>query len=239
MSLAELQQAIAELICDKKSLQQYVNDPQAWTRAKRLPPRESILLHGLDTASLHNFHEIHERDRAYFIEAILPLTTARIGEAWPSDYFAVQPYADENVRIEAARFVMHVELGTHDEATAHLARYELAKFRLLDEPAFEPTATLHLREIALLQPAPGIAIVPSSFHLPTLVDDPDANPPRRSGVALLRRDEDGVTSAWLEGVSAGILDAIRRKDEGALRALVATDEGSRAFIQVLNDGVVS
>lgn len=236
MSLAQLQEAIAALVCDEESLQAYEVDPDAWSRS-RLGASDACLLARLDASSLRLFHEIHARDRAYFIEAVLPLTIQRLGADWSRAYFAKRPYGDDDVRAEAARFVEHLADDARDEGAFELARYELAKFRLLDEPAFEPR-TFEGRAPERHAPAPGIAILPTPIHLPSLVEDPLGAPTGPGGVVLLRRDSEEVASAWIEGLPAQLLRAVEAKNEARLREIASTKEGRSALLQILADGAI-
>lgn len=236
MSLSDLQRAVAELVCDGSSLDAYRRDPAGWLRARSLAGRDGAVLDGLDQASLLAFHEIHARDRAYFLEAVLPLTAARIGAGWDAVYFAERPYGDDDTRAEARRFVGHLE-RMRDAATVSLARFELARFELLSQPPFRPAFGRLLRDPATPRLAPGLAVVGSSCHLPTLVDDPRAPTDERAGVALLRRDEDDVATAWIEGCEGELLLAVARGEQERIPDLLATRLGEEAYLDMLAQGV--
>ncbi|MFP5354630.1 MAG: hypothetical protein ACLGIK_05675 [Gemmatimonadota bacterium] len=237
MTLAHLQSAIADLVCDEIDLRAFLEGPDSWVKGRRLGEHEAKLLREIDPSAMQAFHDIHARDRAYFIEAVLPLTTSRLGEGWSSSYFRAHPFGDDDVQVEADRFAHHLA-QQDDDATACLARFEVAKFNLLDEPVFDPGDPLRIRAPRPAALAHGIAVVEASWHLPSLVEDPHAHPIPRRGVSLLRRDADGVTSAWLEGIEADLLAAIARKDHTGLTKLTTTPDGRRAFIQIVGEGIL-
>lgn len=238
MSLRELQDAVAQLVCDRRSLEGYAQDPTAWVRA-RVPTPDGRVLLGLDVEDVTAFHEIHARDRAYFLEATLPLTLQRLGGDWPGPYFAVEPFGHEDVRVEAQRFAAYVEQEAPDIGTPALARFELAKLLLLDAPPFAPPESFEMRMPAHPQLAGGLALVPADAHLPSLVDDPLSDAVPVTGAALLRRDADGIVTSWIEGAAATLLTAIATGDTtGILRLLREDDDARRALVQAIGDGVV-
>lgn len=197
------------------------------------------MLHGIDLPSLRAFHEIHDRDRASFLEAVLPLTLQRVGPAWSDAYFSATPFADDDVRVECARYVHHLVDAGADEGTLSLARYELAKLLLLDEPPFSPAGRMAWRDPASLALAPGLAVVPAGAHLPTLVEEPLHDAGLCAGVALLRRDPEDVTCAWLEGPTAGVLTIVASGEREHLARLVDDEEARRAFLQLISEGVLA
>lgn len=236
MSLADLQDAIAALICDKRSLAAYAEERPSWLAKRRLPERERKVLDDLDLDSVRAFHEIRARDRAYFIEAVLPLTTRRLGEGWKERYFERRPYGSDDPRIEGAAFVHDLAKGSKDPATCELAAYELGTFLLLDEPPFDPAEGKAVRGPTAASLAPGLAILPASIQLPELVDDPLGEARPAEGAVLLRRDADGVTPAWIDGPIALILLAVSRREHARLRDLLASPEGQDAYREALSQG---
>lgn len=238
MTLAALQQAIAELICDRNSLRAYEIDRSAWLRSRRLDPEDADILRELDQASLRAFHDIHARDRAYFIEAILPLTIARLGEGWWKPYFGARPYGDDETRTEVQKFASWLEATSLDLAAVSLARFEQAKFALLDEPPFDPAPGNILRDPTAARLTPGLAVVETTVHIPTLLEDPSMRVGSHHGIVLLRRDEDGVTTAWIEGVASMMLLAIARHDRETMRSLLATRRGQEAYLDILSQGAL-
>lgn len=237
MSLADVQRAVAELLCDARSLDAYRRDPRGWLAARALQERERRVLDGVDASSLAAFHDIHARDRGSFVEAVLPRTTARLGERWPGEYFAAFPYGADETRVEARRFVAYLAPRT-DDATRALAQLELAGFLLLDARPFEAVPTSYVRESAAARLSPGLALVPTPVDVRPLMDDPHAAAPARDGVVLLRRDRDGTTTAWIEGAHAAILKAVHARDAGAIRGMLETPAGHAAFGELLLEGVL-
>lgn len=239
MSFSQLQRAIASLVCDRRALDAYRDDPPAWLSTRGLPPREAAVLDGLDGESLAAFQEIHARDRAYFLEAVMPLTTARLGAGWRDGYFEAEPYGDDDTRVEAARFTRFLEERMDDPAASLLARFELARLRLFDAPVFHRSVAPAPIDAAKAHLAPGLAIVESRLHLPTLVEDPlDETPPPCEGIALLRRDPDGITTAWVDGPSGRLLAAVGRRERETLRSLLGSPSGRVAFAEAAAQGVV-
>lgn len=238
MSLEELQRSIAALVSDHRSLDAYLHDPHGWIASRRLNSREAQVLMGLDGEHVASFHEIYARDRAFFVEAVLPRSTRRLGVSWSRGYFDAHPQADADTRVEAALFVAWLDTTSADLATRTLARFELASFLLLDAPPFEAAEGSTHREPGELRPAPGIAIVPSSLHLPTLIDGEGDAAPVEVGVALLRRTPEGVESAWLEGPAAHFLAAVETRDVDALHAIMARRDGQQAALSIFDEGVL-
>lgn len=237
MSLADLQRAVAELVCDPRSIEAYRRDGPGWLATRELPAHEKAVLRGLDHDDLGAFHDIHTRDRAYFLEAVLPLTVTRLGGSWWRPYFATHPFGDDDTRVEARRFTGYLDATHPDPAAASLARFEVARSTLLDAPVFRAKPGTMLRDPARPRLAPGLAAVDSAHHIPTLVDDPHAHAPEAAGVALLRRDHEGVTAAWHEGCIGEILASVRREEYDRLRALLRTRIGKESYLDILSEGV--
>lgn len=243
MSLAHVQSAIASLVCDRRALDAHARSPRAWLAASGLPASAARHLDGIEPCSLRLFHDIHARDRAYVVQAVLPLATQRLGPEWIASYFDAAPFGDDDARREAAAFIDHLDAGGADPAARDVARVELARLGLLDEPPFSSApsgAEEHALEAALAaRPAAGIALVPCMFDVPALFDDPHQDAAPAWGVVILRRDEDGVALAWLDGVVGDVLTLVARGDVASLRALAETAAARRALLAAFAEGVIS
>lgn len=238
MSLGELQQAIAALVCDGRALRDFTRDPRAWAQARGLREEEVRLLVGVQPAAMHSFQAIQARDRASFFEAILPLTLRRRGSTWSVDYFAQHPYGEDDLLVEARRFATFLDEDGDDEAAALLARYEVAKFDLLSDAPFEPASPLPMIHAESRRLAPGLRVVASQVHIPTLDADPLAQVSDDPGAVLLRRDADGVTAVWLTGALAALLIVIARDDRHAIHSQLRTPEGEAACHALVAEGVI-
>lgn len=238
MSLARLQQAVADLLCDPQAIQAYRADRAAWLASRDLDPEDADVLRDIDQASLQTFHDIHTRDRAYFVETVLPLTIRRLGEDWWRPYFAAHPYGDDDTRLEVARYASWLRETSVDRAAIALAAFEKEKFALLDEPVFEPAPGNILRDPAAASLAPGLAVLLADVHIPTLVEDPTLLIGPQKGVILLRRDHDGVTSAWVDGPAGVMLLLVARKAEHDIRTLLGTRTGQDAYVEIASQGVL-
>lgn len=235
MSLAQFQRAIAALVCEEDSLADYSTNPRAWLARQEVGGDTSPLA-DLDVGSLRRFHEIHTRDRAYFLEAVLPLTTGRLGPGWFRDYFRRHPYGFDDTLLEAERFVEYLSHSAEAGARA-LGEYELACLLLSEQAPFE-VGTAEARPAGSRTAlARGLALLPVSVHVPALVEDPQEAARPAAGIVLLRRDPGGITPAWIEGVPARVLLAQLRQDDVALAELLRTHEGYAAHAEILEQGV--
>lgn len=234
MSLADQQRAIAALVCEPDALDAYGRAPSAWLASRALAGAPAAPLAGLDPGALAMYRDIHARDRAFFVEATMPLVTQRLGASWMDAYFAAQPYGDDDTLREIARFASFLARGS-DTATAALARYEVARHRLA---LGAPFVAAHAPGRLLTRLAPGLAIVASPWSIPALVEDPASWPVAEPGVALLRRDEDDVSSAWLRGPMADVLLALADGRAAAVWPLLASAPHEAAYRAIAKEGAL-
>lgn len=244
MSLHELQLGIAALACEDGEIESFARDRGAWTAARGLSAKEAMILRGIDPGQMRGFREIHARDRGSVLEGLFPRTlrVARAGTL--EDYARVNPYGrDENV-VEALAFEAHVR-RTHatdaaqDATTRDLAKYEANWWRIAQAPPFEPRPHPGKGASAGLRLAAGLAAFDVETDIRPIIDGVPIEEIRRvPGVVLLRRDADGITSAWLEGAPACVLtDAL----EGETAADISVEhgpEGERALRELLQEGIL-
>ncbi|HWG90595.1 MAG TPA: hypothetical protein VNZ52_07065, partial [Candidatus Thermoplasmatota archaeon] len=254
MTLHRLQEAIAALLYEPATREAFARDPRRWATLQGLAAEEAKVLASVPLDQVDYFRELQARDRAYFVEALFPLTL-RLAEDpdLVAGFLAASPYGEEENPKEAASFrefvhASHRGSAPRERALRDLAAYEAALAELRVTPVPEPTLPL----LARLQPtehlglAPGLLVLRHESNLPELVtaleEGATAFPRRAPGVVVLRRADvpGGVESAALDPLDGEILSrlATGATVSGLVALFGSAPAVRRRLPELLEEGVI-
>lgn len=233
--LASFQEALATLLYVEDELEAFRQDPAAWTRGRGLDAGQARLLVPLLPAHLRRFHDMQARDRAYFVQALFPLTLAFAREGTLDDYLRACPFGDDEYAREAASFAAWAATARADEpGVVDLARFEAERVSLWrHEPARVPPG--HVMR------APHVRALRCRTDVPALVEALEsgetASPLARDCHVALRREDGGeVVAAELDDAAGQLLVALATP---LPRERIAHDPRTRDLLVALEaEGVV-
>lgn len=213
MSLHQLQDAIAALACEAGEVEAFARHPHTWAKSRGLSGKDAMIVTSIVPHDMLRFRAIHARDRASVLEALFPITLRNAREGTLEAYAEKHPYGHDDTLVEASTFLefihsTHTSGSLQDASARDLAAYEAGWWSLAQAPPFEPRdgSPAHVGELRL---ARSLAAFPVTTDIrPIIEGEAEASEAAwLDGTILLRRDADGITSAWLEGVDADVLAA--------------------------------